>query len=315
MQNAADTLARSNIGYDQWQRWSFFQNGRIVAGKEADCSSICGAIMKLGGYPVDLSGTWYTGNMIAKCKAAGFTVLKFRSLSQLRPGDFVINVTHHVEFVRDKNRFFSARIDERGKGAGGQAGNQTGKETGFVPAYIYSRGWDYILRPPADGTATTTPANTTSSVGCVDTRFVSVKTVQTRLKGLGFYRGVIDGIDGDMTRNAILAYQNNQRYHPNLLSDGKWGALEEKHYQWVATKLQPALNGWKTAGRMGKVRTDGDYGSYTARLVLQTQKDNLNGAYRSAVQVMYGAGSSPVADGDPGKAFCKMLGIPSHPTA
>ncbi|MGV9181804.1 peptidoglycan recognition protein family protein [Arcanobacterium canis] len=140
----------------------------------------------------------------------------------------------------------------------------------------------------------------------------SVHTIQARLKGLGFYKGVVDGVAGPMTKAAVVAYQRHQGYMPGLLIDGNWGPLTEAHYQWVR-KLQTALNQWKTAGRMGEVSVDGDLGPYTMRLVMQTQKDNALGAYRAACKKIYGAKSEPAIDGKPGRVFCKMLGIPHHP--
>ena len=160
------------------------------------------------------------------------------------------------------------------------------------------------------------PKVTDRSVKCVDTKAVSVKNLQERLKSLGFYGSdwVVDGIDGDATKNAILSYQRSQRYHPNLTSDGFWGPLEEKHYQWVKT-FQNAINQWKTSDRLGKTKIDGDFGNFASKLTLQTQKDNLRGKYQEAVQSIYGRGYTAVADGIPGKAFCKMLGISPHPSA
>lgn len=163
---------------------------------------------------------------------------------------------------------------------------------------------------------TETPKVTTKSVGCVDTKVISVTSLQQRLRDLGFYSTswVIDGIDGDATRLAIKAYQTAQEYHPNLKSDGYWGPLEEKHYQWVKA-YQSAINGWKTADRMGKTKVDGSYGSYASKLTLQIQKDNLKGAYQQAVTAIYGSGYTAKADGLPGKAMCKMVGVPVHPQA
>jgi hypothetical protein len=159
MKSVADTINRSNEGYDQGQRWTFFDGKKIVAGRECDCSTCCGVIAKLGGYGVDLGGTFYTGNFAAKLKKAGFKVLKFTSLAAVKAGDFLVKPGRHVEYAYTKDRFFSAHIDERGKASGGQAGNQTGKEVGFRAAYNYSGGWDYIVRPPAE-TPATTPAPT-----------------------------------------------------------------------------------------------------------------------------------------------------------
>lgn len=169
----------------------------------------------------------------------------------------------------------------------------------------------------AGSTQSVTPTpnmNTTSSVKAVDTKTVSVKEVQTRLKLMGFYGAdwVVDGIDGDATKQAILAYQKHQEYHPNMLSDGYWGPLEEKHYWWVA-EFQKAINEWKTASRKGEISIDGDFGPYATKLTRWTQHDNLYGAYLYAVQSLFGKQYSAVADGVPGPAFCRMLGISKHP--
>lgn len=44
-----------------------------------------------------------------------------------------------------------------------------------------------------------------------------VRTLQRDLLALGFYRGVVDGISGPLTRAAVEAYQ---RQHPDLVEDG-----------------------------------------------------------------------------------------------
>jgi hypothetical protein len=172
MKAAVDLIEKSNIGYDQGAaaRFSLFDGKKIVPNKEADCSACCGVIAKLGGYPVNLSGTFYTGNIAARLKAAGFSVFHFSKLSDLEEGDFVVNPGRHVEYVYSKTKFYSAHIDERGKASGGKAGDQTGKETCFRSAYNYP--WKYIIRPPAATPAkkpTTAkpaaPAKTTHAVG------------------------------------------------------------------------------------------------------------------------------------------------------
>lgn len=149
MKRVADKHAASNEGYDQSNRWSYLVDGKIVPGKECDCSSTCGGIAKLAGYPVDLSGTFYTGNFASKMKAAGFRVLHFTGLSAVRDGDFLLTPGKHVEFVWG-GRMYSARYDERGGKTGGKAGDQTGKETGWVTLKNRPGGWTYIVRPPAE---------------------------------------------------------------------------------------------------------------------------------------------------------------------
>ena len=158
MNAAADAIAYGNIGYDQSQRWSFYQGGQIVQGGEGDCSSTDGAIIKMGGYPIDLSGTFFTGNITQRARAAGFSVFPFTSLDDVRPGDSLVTPGHHVVYVRDYERMLSAENDERGRSSGGQAGNQTGREIRYRPWYVRPGGWTYILRPPADEIGAAGPA-------------------------------------------------------------------------------------------------------------------------------------------------------------
>ena len=99
MQAACRLLDSLNIGYDQGNRWSFFPHGKPAAKGvkvEADCSTICGAIAKMGGAPIVLSGTFYTGNAATKFKAAGFKALRFNSMSQVKVGDFLLTPSHHL---------------------------------------------------------------------------------------------------------------------------------------------------------------------------------------------------------------------------
>lgn len=144
---------------------------------------------------------------------------------------------------------------------------------------------------------------------------VDVKQVQRQLQAAGYYTaGLVDGGYGQMTREAVAAYQRAQRYYPGLLVDGKWGPLTQQHYRWVKT-LQAALNKWKTAGRIGKTKIDGDYGPFVDRLVKQTINDNMKGAYTKAVRALYGKLARPINDGQPGPVFCRMLAIKPHPMA
>ena len=153
MQSAVDRLDSFDIGYDQGSRWSFYDRraDKPVTGRtEADCSTMVAAIVRMGGYGIDLADPIWTGNLVSRLKAVGFTAIAFMSLAQVRAGDVLLNVANHVEFAYSPTLFYSAHIDENGEAAGGLAGDQTGEEVGFREAYIYSRGWDYILRPPAE---------------------------------------------------------------------------------------------------------------------------------------------------------------------
>ena len=158
----------------------------------------------------------------------------------------------------------------------------------------------------ANANAKTSGRSVTAKVGVIQ--------VQQQLRDAGYYKGRVDGSDGPMTAQAVLAYQKGQRYFPGLLRDGKWGDLTQAHFDWVK-RLQTALNGWKTSSRIGKTKIDGDYGQFADRLVRQTINDNFRGAYTKAVKAEYGWNARPVNDGQPGRAFCRMLNIPHHPTA
>lgn len=149
LQQAAKAIDDAGTGYDQSQRWTFYQNRKIVPNKECDCSTFVGAAVQMAGYDIDLAGTFYTGNLKERLQAAGFTAISFSSLSQVRDGDILIKPGYHTELAYTSKRFISAHVDERGKITGGAAGEQNGREVGFSNAYNYSPGgWTWILRPP-----------------------------------------------------------------------------------------------------------------------------------------------------------------------
>ena len=54
MQDWSDILNMANVGYDKNDRWSFLDMKKrtIKWDKECDCSSSCGAIAWLAGYPI-----------------------------------------------------------------------------------------------------------------------------------------------------------------------------------------------------------------------------------------------------------------------
>lgn len=149
MCNAAVAIDKANTGYDQYQRWSFFNRSTntIIKNAEGDCSSVCGAIVRLGGYPVNLNDPFYTGTFRERLLAAGFRAERFTSKSQMKRGRFLLS-SGHVEFCYSDTQLFSANKDERGKASGGKAGDQTGKEVYFKP--FFNPGWLWVLIPPAE---------------------------------------------------------------------------------------------------------------------------------------------------------------------
>lgn len=148
LKQAADILDSYKMGYDQNQRWD------IRPGGECDCSSTCGTIIAMAGYPIDLKGTFYTGNFAKKAKDAGFSVVDVTTWSWtqikafLKNGMFLLTPGHHVEFYWE-GKEFSARWDERGKSTGGQSGNQ-GDNVGWTTVSNRPGGWTFVIVPPND---------------------------------------------------------------------------------------------------------------------------------------------------------------------
>ena len=185
MQAAARKIDEAKPGYDQNQRWTFYDKGKVIPRKECDCSSVCGAIAQMGGYPVDLTGTFYTGNFNAKLKAAGFREIPFKKVSDVRVGDFINAPGKHVEFAYSKDKWYSARNDEKGGSTGGTTGDQGGKENvGWGKPYDMTRGGSrkaWILRPPA---AATPPSNVVSGTKDAAFRFGQANLQAERFGGI-----------------------------------------------------------------------------------------------------------------------------------
>lgn len=124
-----------------------------------------------------------------------------------------------------------------------------------------------------------------------------VKTIQKRLKAMG-YNIIVDGKDGKQTRATIKEYQGSQRAPYKLVADGFWGNRSERHFNWVVS-LQKTLNKWKS--KFNKLNPDGHYGANTVARIKDIQAKNRGKLYIGAV------------DGIPGRVFCKMLKISTHP--
>lgn len=147
-----------NVGYDQSQRWSFFDREtlQLIPNRETDCSAASGAVARLGGYKVDLSDPFYTGNFESRMVSAGFQSIsvvnwgKTRLFNAVKAGDFLLG-PGHVIFVIAPNQWLSAQNDEYGRSSGGRAGDQTKSEVMIRAPYMRSRGWTQILRPTTSG--------------------------------------------------------------------------------------------------------------------------------------------------------------------
>ncbi|WP_253858816.1 peptidoglycan-binding protein [Prauserella alba] len=117
--------------------------------------------------------------------------------------------------------------------------------------------------------------------------------IQKSLKGLYYYRGVIDGYGGPMTTGAVKEFQSDR----SLVVDGYAGPVTQGELDEVVKAVQSAVG----------VVTDGDYGPVTQSAVERFQSshgltvDGYAGAKTmAALGVSRTKGSNPDPDPDPG---------------
>jgi len=132
-----------NLGYDQSNRLDFRVGG------ETDCSALviltCEQAGLLRGNNIRKGiGATFTGNMRANFRDRGWQVLSNLPVSQLQPGDVLLNDTHHTAMYVGNGQVAQASIDEHGHAAGGASGDQTGGETLVLSYYNYP--WSCVLR-------------------------------------------------------------------------------------------------------------------------------------------------------------------------
>jgi LysM domain-containing protein len=147
IQNAVDLIKDActqwNLGYDESNRLDFRKGG------ETDCSALviltCEQSGLLPGNNIrkDIGAT-FTGNMRANFQSRGWRVLPDLPVSQLRPGDVLLNDRDHTAMYVGNGQVAQASIDEHGHATGGRSGDQTGRET-LVRSY-YNFPWNCVLR-------------------------------------------------------------------------------------------------------------------------------------------------------------------------
>lgn len=242
MISLARKIKPNKIGYDQGKRWSWLDKKarKIIKNKSCDCSTLSAGLAWLAGYNVDVSGTCWTGNIDVLMKKAGWKVLKFTKISDVKAGDMVVKKGAHVILALSKTEWLSAQADERGKASGGKLGDQTGKEVVIRAPYNRSGGWDYILRPPADPKPTPTLTPPANKIVITETHLAEA------LKGAGSsttrskVRIRKDGSTADtsLSQLASLASEAFAGRSYNAHAVAVWVATMLQESAWLATTVE-----------------------------------------------------------------------------
>ena len=207
-------------GYDQGNRW----------GPDYDCSSAVISAWELAGVPVKTNGATYTGNMRGVFLRFGFedvtASIDLTTGAGLQRGDVLLNIRHHTAMYCGNGMEVEASINENGGVTGGMTGDQTGREFLVRPYRNYP--WDCVLRYTGENVP---EIGTTEKIR--PTYYYAVKlpllkpgmeddavaTVQQLLAARGYYTGDCDGIFGELTKRAVMAYQADA----GLETDGEVG--------------------------------------------------------------------------------------------
>lgn len=137
---AIDIAEDDSHGYDQIHR----------EGPDYDCSSLVINAYQNAGLDVKGAGASYTGDMYNAFLSVGFSdvtsQVDLKTGTGLIAGDVLLNTQHHTAMSIGDGKIVQASINERGETKYGQTGDQTGTEIYVRNYYLYSRGWDYVLR-------------------------------------------------------------------------------------------------------------------------------------------------------------------------
>ena len=208
--------ADNSHGYDQANRW----------GPDYDCSSAVISAWELAGVPVKTNGATYTGNMRGVFLRCGFedvtAGVDLSTGAGLQRGDVLLNIQHHTAMYCGNGMEVEASINETGGVTGGMTGDQTGRE--FLARPYRNYPWDCVLRYSGGGETPDKPKPTyyydvklpLLKTGMEDD---AVTTVQQLLAAKDYYTGDCDGIFGELTKRAVMAFQADK----GLETDGEVG--------------------------------------------------------------------------------------------
>lgn len=219
--------ADNSHGYDQGNRW----------GPDYDCSSAVISAWELAGVPVKTNGATYTGNMRGVFLRCGFEdvtgSVDLTTGTGLQRGDVLLNIQHHTAMYCGNGQEVEASINESGGVTGGMPGDQTGREFLVRPYRNYP--WDCVLRYTGKNVPemNTLEKNRPTYYYAVKLPLLkpgmeddAVTTVQQLLAAKGYYTGDYDGIFGELTKRAVMAYQaDNELETDGEVGGQTWGKL------------------------------------------------------------------------------------------
>lgn len=156
-----------NLGYD----WDYPDRTHFYVGGETDCSYFMISIAKEQG--LNTGSASYTGDMRSNFTKHGWKWIPWSQIgssSNLQVGDILLNESYHTAMYVGNNKIAQASANERGGASGGRTGDQGRPngvgETNVTTFYIYSHGWNGVLRyvgnDPQNGAPSTTPTPTST---------------------------------------------------------------------------------------------------------------------------------------------------------
>ena len=219
VKKAKEIALDNSHGYSQLQRY----------GPDYDCSSlVCYCYSSAG---ANINGATYTGNMRQCMTAAGWECISpAPPLSDLQPGDILLNEIHHTAIYIGNGQIVEAFGDEHGGiGKGAKTGDQTGKEIRIAPYYKFSKGWDCVLRLP-DDQQQIKPLDKFCScqLPVISRGDVSPATcaAQAALNYHGYGWINPDGVFGPATETAIINFQRKNGLDPDgIVGPDTWPKL------------------------------------------------------------------------------------------
>lgn len=207
-------------GYDQIKRW----------GPDYDCSSFLISAWEQAGIKVKEAGATYTGNMRSAFLKCGFedvtAEINLKTGVGLRMGDILLNEKHHTAMYIGSGRIVHASINERGVATGGKTGDQTGKEICTRSYYVYSKGWDRVLRYAKETQKT---ANRTE--GKKMAQYAGIVNVSSYLNvrsgpGIAYNVVKIGGQDFRLPAGMVISIEAEQTGWGKLTGVEGWVSLE-----------------------------------------------------------------------------------------